>query len=301
MGKNKRWTFDSIPGQSGRTVIVTGANSGIGYETARMLAAKNARVILACRNISKGQEAVDKIRRIIPGAEVEAMHLDLGSLASVREFAEKILNQEDRLDLLINNAGVMMPPYGLTKDGFELQFGTNHLGHFALTGLLLPLILKTKGSRVVNVSSAMHKRGKIQFEDLNSEKTYNKPSAYGQSKLANLLFTYELQRKLTESGSGTLATASHPGWTRTNLQRHTGIFENLNPLFGQKPGMGALPTLRAACAEDAEGGDYYGPGGFMEMSGPPVKVASNERSHDPDTAGKLWEVSEKLTGVTYRF
>ena len=193
-----------------------------------------------------------------------------------------------------------MPPFGKTKDGFELQLGTNHLGHFALTGILLPLVLKTNGSRIVNVSSSMHKRGKIHFDDLHFEKSYSKPASYGQSKLANLLFTYELQRRIVASGSGTLTTASHPGWTRTNLQRHSGLFEKLNPLFGQKPEMGALPTLRAAAGIDTDGGDYYGPGGFMEMSGTPVKVSSNTASHDENVAERLWEVSEKLTGVTYQ-
>ena len=236
---------------------------------------------------------LDGIRRIA--------ELDLGSLASVRSFSDEFLRQNDRLDMLINNAGVMMPPYEKTTDGFELQFGTNHLGHFALTGLLLPLLLKTEGSRVVNVSSTGHKAGKIIFEDLNSERSYNKMKAYGQSKLANLLFTYEFQRKLEDAGSGTLVTAAHPGWTITNLQRHSSGLNFLNPVFGQKSHMGALPTLRAAVDTDVKGSDYFGPGGFMEMQGTPIKVKSNDRSHDTETARQLWEVSEKLTGVVYSF
>jgi len=295
------WTTENIPSLNGKTAIVTGSNSGIGFETAKALAAKGARLNIAVRNIEKGKKAADAIRNEFPDADIKVSDLDLGSLASVGAFSEDFIKKNQRLDILINNAGVMMPPYGTTADGFELQFGTNHLGHFTLTGLLLPLLLKTGGSRVVNVSSAMHRRGKINFEDLDSKQSYNKMTAYGQSKLANLLFTYELQRRFENAGSDSLSTAAHPGWTRTNLQQHSGGLRFLNPVLGQKPPMGALPTLRAATGTDASGGDYYGPRGFMEMKGTPVKVKSNGLSHNIDTARRLWDVSEELTGVVFQF
>jgi len=295
------WTTENIPNLRGKTAIVTGSNSGIGFETAKAMVAKGASLKMAIRNIEKGKKAADLILKEFPDADISVSELNLGSLASVKAFSENYLKENRRLDFLINNAGVMMPPYGTTLDGFELQFGTNHLGHFALTGLLLPLLLKTKGSRVVNVSSYAHKAGKINFDDLDSKQDYNKIAAYGQSKLANLLFTYELQRKFENAGSECLATASHPGWTETNLQQHSGGLRFLNPVFGQKPSMGALPTLRAATGTDALGGDYYGPRGFMEMKGTPVKVKSNGLSHDIDTARRLWDVSEELTGVVFHF
>lgn len=296
-----KWTTKNIGDLTNKIAIVTGSNSGIGYEAAKALALKNAHVIIACRNLTKGEKAASNIKEEFAGAMVSVVELDLGSLDSTREFAKKFLKEYDRLDLLINNAGVMMPPFGKTMDGFELQFGTNHLGHFALTGLLLPVLIKTPGSRIVNVSSIAHRNGKINFDDLNSEQSYSKSSAYGQSKLANLLFTYELQRRFEAAKIESIATAAHPGWTSTNLQRHSGGFRFLNPVFGQKSDMGALPTLRAACDSEARGSDYYGPRGFMEMQGDPVKVKSNQRSHDLDAAKKLWEISEKMTGVTYTF
>ena len=297
----EHWTTENIPSLAGKTAIVTGSNSGIGFEAAKALAAKNAKVIMACRNTEKGEKAAAEIRSLYPGSNIIVAELNLGHLASVRTFAGNFLQENDRLDMLINNAGIMMPPYGKTTDGFELQFGTNHLGHFALTGLLLPLLLKTGESRVVNVSSSAHKAGKINFDDLGSEQSYAKMKAYGQSKLANLLFTYELQRRFDAAGSGSIASAAHPGWSSTNLQRHSGTLNWLNPVFGQKASMGALPTLRAATGTDVRGGDYYGPGGFMEMKGSPYRVESNDRSHDTETARQLWEVSEKMTGVSYTF
>ena len=296
-----RWTTDNIPHLTGKTVIVTGANSGIGFETAKALALKGAAVALAVRNTEKGEAAAREIQKNYPDAGLTVAELDLGSLESVKCFADLFIKTNRRLDLLVNNAGVMMPPFETTEDGFELQFGTNHLGHFALTGLLLPLLIRTEGSRVVNVSSAMHKRGRINFDDLNSRMSYSKAAAYGQSKLANLLFTYELQRKLENAGSGTIAAAAHPGWTITNLQRYSGGARFLNPVFGQNPHMGALPTLRAAVDAGVKGGEYFGPGGFMEMKGFPVKVESNGKSHEIETASRLWEVSEELTGVVYKF
>jgi len=295
------WTTENIPNLKGKTAIVTGSNSGIGFETAKAIAAKGARLNMAIRNIEKGKKAADAILKEFPDADIKVTDLDLGSLASVTAFSESFVKKNQRLDILVNNAGVMMPPYGTTVDGFELQFGTNHLGHYALTGLLLPLLIKTKRSRVVNVSSYAHKAGKINFDDLDSKQNYNKMAAYGQSKLANLLFTYELQRRFENAGSDSLATAAHPGWTQTNLQRHSGGARFLNPVFWQKPPMLALPTLRAATGTDASGGDYYGPRGFMEMQGTPVKVKSNGLSHDIDTARRLWDVSEELTGVVFHF
>jgi NAD(P)-dependent dehydrogenase (short-subunit alcohol dehydrogenase family) len=226
--------------------------------------------------------------------------LDLSDLASVNSFAQGFHSEYDRLDMLINNAGVMAIPYEKTADGFERQFGTNHLGHFALTGLLLDLLLSTENSRVVTVSSTGHRTGRINFEDLNSEESYSKWGAYGQSKLANLLFAYELQRSLAAVGSTTISAAAHPGYTATNLQSGT-IFRFLNPIMAQSQEMGALPTLYAAVADDVNGGDYIGPGGFMEQRGYPKKVHSNGSSHDEMIARKLWQVSEEMTGVKFDF
>lgn len=298
---NNSWTTDNIPDLAGKKAIVTGSNTGIGYETAKALAEKNAIVILAVRNIGKGQYALERILNHDPDAGVDVAELDLGNLASVRKFASDYLSDSERLDLLINNAGVMIPPYGTTSDGFELQWGTNHLGHFALTGLLLPLLLVTGGSRVVNVSSIAHLRGEINFDDLNSTKNYERIGAYSQSKLANLLFTYELQRRLEPLAADCTATAAHPGWTKTDLQRHSPLSRIFSPFFAQKAPMGALPSLRAATDTEAVGGDYFGPSGYREMKGYPVRVSSNDRSHNQETAQRLWEVSEELTGVRYNF
>ena len=295
----KKWTVDSIPDQTGGVAIVTGANTGIGFETAAALAAKNAKVIMAGRNRQKAEDAMVRIRERTPDANLEFIELDLGSLASVEQFAATFRASHERLDLLINNAGVMIPPLGHTEDGFELQFGCNHLGHFARTGRLLDLLEATPGSRVVNVSSMAHRQGKMDFENLNAEKGYEKMPAYGQSKLANLLFTFELQRRLETKGSSVLATAAHPGWTGTDLQRHSGLFQFLNTFFAQTPPMGALPTLRAAADGEAEGGDYYGPKGFYEMRGYPVKVGTTDAARSEGDARRLWEVSERLTGVSF--
>jgi NAD(P)-dependent dehydrogenase (short-subunit alcohol dehydrogenase family) len=229
------------------------------------------------------------------------MHLDLASLNSIKAFTAEFKDQHHKLDLLINNAGIMMPPYDKTKDGFEQQFGTNHLGHFALTGLLMKQLLSTPESRIVAVSSSSHWIGKITFDDLNREKNYTPMGAYAQSKLANLLFTYELQRKLDRTNTLTLAAAAHPGWTATNLQRYAFFFRLFNPLFAQKPEPGAWPILYAATADNVRGGDYYGPDGIFEASGHPKKVTSSKRSNDSGTAAKLWQVSEKLTGVKFNF
>ena len=257
-------------------------------------------MIIAVRNPQKGESACQKIKEQNNNADVSVMVLDLANLKSVKEFAHEFITNYDRLDLLINNAGVMMPPYSKTVDGFELQFGTNHLGHFALTLQILDLIEKTDNSRIVNVSSAAHNYGNIDFDDLTWEKRpYKKMKSYGDSKIANLYFTYELQKRLQEKGSKILITAAHPGWTATDLQRHSGLFEFLNGFFAMKVEQGALPTLRAAIDPDIEGGDYFGPDGWQEWRGYPVKVKSNVLSQDSSIAQKLWDISEELTGVKF--
>ncbi|BBY95356.1 short-chain dehydrogenase [Mycobacterium gallinarum] len=295
------WNTADIPDQTGRTAVITGANTGLGYETAAALAAKGAHVVLAVRNLDKGQEAVRRIEQATPAARVDLQQLDLTSLESIRAAAEQLKSTHDMLDLLINNAGVMFTPKSTTKDGFELQFGTNHLGHFAFTGLLLDRVLETPGSRIVTVSSVGHRfaRNGIRFDDLQWEQSYNRYLAYGQSKLANLMFTYELQRRL--AGTDTIAAAAHPGGSRTELTR------NLPPLLGAASGlleplfqdaaMGALPTLRAATDPGVLGGQYFGPDGFAEQRGYPVVVASSRASHDVDAQRRLWAVSEELTSV----
>lgn len=294
-------SFDeaSIPDQTGRVAIVTGANSGIGYETARALAAKGARVVVACRDASKGKGAEGRIRAAHPKCDARFEALDLGSLASVRAFAARFLAAESRLDLLINNAGVMVPPLGRTADGFELQFGTNHLGHFALSGLLLERIRVTAGARVVCVSSLMHRIGRIDFGNLNAERSYNATLAYGQSKLANLLFVRELQQRFARAGVQAIAAAAHPGSTRTGLQQHSTLMAAAVTAFAQQPPAGALPTLRAATAADVRGGDYYGPGRWFEMVGPPVAARMSSAARDDTSAKRLWDVSTRLTGVAY--
>jgi NAD(P)-dependent dehydrogenase (short-subunit alcohol dehydrogenase family) len=294
---NTGWNFIDIPDQSGRTAVVTGANTGLGYETATALAARGARVVLAVRDLDKGTAAADLIARAHPGAAVSVQELDLSSLASIEQATRELRSEHDQLDLLINNAGVMMTPRSTTKDGFELQFGTNHLGHFAFTGRLLDLLVATPLSRVVTVSSLGHRMGRIHFDDLQSERRYSRAGAYAQSKLANLLFTYELQRRL--SGTDTIAVAAHPGGSSSELSRYLPnavklAFQSIE----QSAEMGALPTLRAATDPNASGGDYYGPGGIAELRGHPEVVSSSARSHDVDLARQLWTVSEALTGVT---
>ncbi len=294
-----QWTATKIPDLTGKIAIVTGANSGIGFETARALADKGADVILACRNRDKGEAAVRQIVQAHPGARVEFGHLDLSDLASVRRFAEAFTRRAGRLDQLINNAGIMRPPFGKTADGFELQFGTNHLGHFALTGLLLDRLCQTPQARVVTVSSWGHHFGVIDFDNLKGEKGYDAGGAYGQSKLANLLFTYELQRQFEHAGVEALAVAVHPGWAATNLPVHWRMVQLLTPFIGQKPEGGALPSLYAATAPGVRGGDYYGPDGWLGMRGYPIKVQSSVRSYDTVVGAKLWAISEELTGVRY--
>jgi NAD(P)-dependent dehydrogenase (short-subunit alcohol dehydrogenase family) len=295
-----KWTSSDIPDQTGRTAVITGANTGLGYETAAALAAKRAHVVLAVRNLDKGKEAARRLEQATPGASVAVQELDLTSLESVRAAADQLRSQHDTIDLLINNAGVMFTPKATTKDGFELQFGTNHLGHFAFTGLLLDRLLGVEGSRVVTVSSMGHRFASgIRFDDLQWEHEYSRVRAYGQAKLANLLFTYELQRRLR--GTSTIAVAAHPGGSRTELTRNlppvvAAVNGLLEPLF-QGADMGALPTLRAATDPDVLGGQYYGPDGFAELRGYPKIVASSGASHDVDMQKRLWTLSEELTGV----
>lgn len=304
-----KWTQAAIPDLSGKIIVVTGANSGIGFEAARELARHHAHVVLACRNPSKAASALTAIRAAAPDATVEVMQLDLASLASVRDFAAAFRQQHNRLDVLCNNAGIMAIPLTRTADGFEMQIGTNHLGHFALTGLVLDILLATPHSRVVNVSSGAHRIGRMQFDDLNWERSYGKWRAYGQSKLANLLFTYELQRRLSKRAATTISVACHPGYAATNLQavgpqmekssRMERLMEVGNRLIAQSALMGALPTLYAATAPDVAGGDFIGPDGLGQNWGNPRKVASNRRSHDAPSAARLWELSEQLTGVHF--
>jgi NAD(P)-dependent dehydrogenase (short-subunit alcohol dehydrogenase family) len=304
-----QWTSNDIPNQRGKIVVVTGGNSGIGYEAALALAGKGAHVILAVRSAEKGQAAVTAIQRAHPGAAAEVMALDLSNLASVKRFAETFLARFEALPLLINNAGVMALPYARTADGFEMQFGTNHLGHFALTGLLMPAILATPGARVVVVSSGLHTSGVIDFDNLDGAKSYSAWRAYSQSKLANLLFAYELQRRFTAAGVAATVAGCHPGYAATNLQAAgprmsssrfgERVSELSNRLFAQSAAMGALPTLYAATAADVNGCDYIGPLGLLGMRGAPGKIKSSARSYDATLAAWLWQVSEQLTGVRY--
>jgi len=308
---SNRWTQNDIPDQQGKLVIVTGGNSGIGYEAGLALAGKNAQMILAVRSVKKGEEAAKAIRQRHPQSQVTVTALDLADLKSIRTFAESFLAKHDRLDILINNAGVMALPARKTVDGFEMQFGTNHLGHFALTGLLLPAIKATPNTRVVTVSSFVHTSGDIYFDDLQSEKKYDKWGAYAQSKLANLLFAYELQRRCDAAGIKLVSAGCHPGYAATNLQNagpqmdgatlsswmmNVGSF-----LFAQSQKMGALPTLFAAVAPQVNGCDYIGPTSLGGMRGYPDKVKSNDKSYNEVLAKKLWTVSEELTGVIYSF
>jgi NAD(P)-dependent dehydrogenase (short-subunit alcohol dehydrogenase family) len=297
-----KWTTANIPDQTGRTAVITGANTGLGYETAAALAAKGANVVLAVRNLDKGKDAAHRIEQSTPGAHVTLQQLDLTSLDSINAAAGELRDKYDTIDLLINNAGVMWTPKSTTKDGFELQFGTNHLGHFAFTGLLLDRLLPVEGSRIVTVSSQGHRiRAAIHFDDLQWERSYSRVGAYGQAKLANLLFTYELQRRLI--GKNTIAVAAHPGGSKSELTRNlprplSAAIRVVEPLF-QDADMGALPTLRAATDPSVLGGQYYGPDGFGEQRGYPKVVASSDQSHDVDVQQRLWTVSEELTSVVF--
>ncbi|MGV0836712.1 SDR family NAD(P)-dependent oxidoreductase [Mycolicibacterium thermoresistibile] len=300
-----KWTAREVPDQTGRIAVVTGANTGIGYEAAQVLAERGAHVVLAVRNLDKGKRAVDRIVSAVPHADVTVQQLDLTSLDNIRRGADELRAEYPRIDLLINNAGVMYPPKQTTSDGFELQFGTNHLGHFALTGQLLDNILPVDGSRIVTVASMAHRNmADIHFDDLQWERGYNRVAAYGQSKLANLMFTYELQRRLSAKNAPTIAVAAHPGVSNTELMRHIpaaripGVMR-LAGLVTNSPPVGALATLRAATDPEVRGGQYYGPSGFREIFGHPVLVGSSEKSRNEDVQRRLWTVSEELTGVNF--
>jgi len=294
------WNINQVPDLMGKVIIVTGATSGLGKEATKILAQKKATVIMAVRNTSKAEKVVQKIKKIVPKAQMDIIEMDLSSIVSVKYFAAQVLKNYERLDVLINNAGIMACPYDKTKEGNEIQMGTNHLGHFALTGLLLPLLEKTNNARIVATSSIGHRMGKIDFDDINWEKRkYSPTQAYSDSKLANLYFVYELAKKLNHQKKEIKVTASHPGWTKTDLQKHTWYMRMLNPLFSQGTDQGVLPTLRAAFDPQAGSGDYFGPSRFFEMHGSPVVVESSERAKDSEAAKKLWEISERLTNIYY--
>jgi NAD(P)-dependent dehydrogenase (short-subunit alcohol dehydrogenase family) len=297
-----KWTAEDIPDQTGCTAIVTGANTGIGFETAAALAAKGAHVVLAVRNVDKGKAAAERITQRSPSADLTVQALDLSALRSVRSAAQELRSRYETIDLLINNAGVMETPRTITEDGFELQFGTNHLGHFALTGLLLDRILAADHSRIVTVSSLGHRfKAAIRFDDLRWERTYSRRGAYAQAKLANLMFTYELQRRL--AGTGTIAVAAHPGGSKTEGTRYQSRMAAaanavMKPLY-QSAAMGALPSLFAATAPDVSGGQYFGPSGPGQLRGTPKVVKSSKKSYDLGVQRRLWSVSEELTSVMY--
>jgi NAD(P)-dependent dehydrogenase (short-subunit alcohol dehydrogenase family) len=305
-----QWTASDVPDQSGRTAVITGANSGLGLETARVLASRGARVVMACRDPAKAASASARVAAAAGAdASVEVAELDLADLSSVRRFAQAFGRTNERLDLLINNAGVMAIPERRTVDGFEMQLGTNHLGHFALTGLLLDRLLATPGSRVVNVASTAHRLGTMRFDDLHWRGGYRKWPAYGRSKLANLLFTRELARRLHDRAAATIAAAAHPGYAATNLQsvgarmEDSGwkerIFDIGNRLLAQSAEMGALPSLFAATAATVTNGAYYGPDGWLEQSGYPRQVTPSRRARRDEDARRLWEVSVEDTGVCF--
>jgi NAD(P)-dependent dehydrogenase (short-subunit alcohol dehydrogenase family) len=304
------WTAQQIPDQTGRTVLVTGANSGLGFHTSLELARHGARVLMAARDSARGEQALAKVRAAVPSALVELLSLDLADLSSIGTAAAEVAARSDRLDALVNNAGVMAIPYRQTVDGFEMQFGTNHLGHFALTGLLLPLLLSAPAPRVVTVSSGLHRRvGGINFDDVQGSRAYDKWVAYGQSKLANLLFAAELDRRARTAGTRLVSVAAHPGYASTNLQRvgpqmegnrlRAAVMSVANRVVAQSDAAGALPLLYAASMPDVSGGQYFGPAGPREMRGHPTLVGRSAAAQDAAAARRLWGLSEELTGVTY--
>lgn len=304
-----KWTASDIPDQKGRTVLITGANSGLGLRSAEALARSGARVLLACRNPEKAAVALGAVEACATMAAPEVISLDLADLASIEAAADTVASRVDRLDVLMNNAGVMAIPLRRTADGFEMQFGTNHLGHFALTGRLLPLLLAAEQPRVITTSSQAHRIGRMHWDDLQSRKRYSKWPAYGQSKLANLLFTFELDRRARREGTALIAAAAHPGYASTHLQaagpEMTGsrLMERTmdlgNRIVAQSDAQGALPQLYAATMPDVNGGDYYGPNGPFEMQGSPKKVGCIRAARDATSATRLWDISERETAVTY--
>jgi len=298
--KKKNWSTADIPSQEGKIIIVTGSTSGLGAEAVKVLVGKGAQIIMAVRNIDKADKVKAKIIENIPNAKITIHHLDLMDLKSIEVCANDIIKTYNHLDVLINNAGIMMCPFATTKDGFEIQMGTNHLGPFAFTGRLMPLLTKTKNARIVSTSSLAHHSGAIDFSAINwGKRKYKTTKAYGDSKIANLYFTYELADKLKNLKNSPTVTVAHPGWTTTDLQKHSFMFNFLNPIFGQDVSEGVLPTLRAAVDTDVNSGDYFGPSRMGGMRGAPIKIKSNKNSKNKQYAKELWALSEKLTGVTY--
>ncbi len=295
-----KWSIENVPSQQGKVAIVTGANSGIGYETTIGLVKKDFEVIMACRDIQKAKEAEAKIRKVHLRAKLKCMLLDLSSLADVKRFADECKTQLHKLDLLVNNAGIMMSPYKVTVDAFENQLATNYIGHFALTGLLLPMLNNTSGARIVTLSSLSFKWSKIHFNDLHAMKGYNKRTAYGQSKRACLMFAFELQRRWSVANHQTISMAAHPGLSKTNLDRFFPNFiRPLGSLFLQSAQMGALPVLYAALSDNVKGGEFIGPDGFKQFRGYPTKVDADEYANDKEVAQHLWKDSEEMTKVVY--
>ena len=294
------WTTENIGDQSGKTIIVTGSNSGIGKETVKQLAAKGAKVIMAVRNLEKGRQAMTDIKQEVVNADIEVRQLDLSDLKSVRAFSDTIHRDMTSLDMLINNAGIMMCPKASTADGFDIQVGTNHFGHFALTALLFPLLCAAKHSRLVVVSSIAHKMAKINLDDVNwTTRKYDKNKAYFESKLANTLFAYEYVKRFSSQPNAPRLTLGHPGWTSTGLQQHVSYLPLLNKFFAQAPKDGALPTLRAATDETAVNGDFFGPANFFELRGHPVHVSASSESKNQADGERLWSISEDLTDVSF--
>jgi NAD(P)-dependent dehydrogenase (short-subunit alcohol dehydrogenase family) len=303
-----RWTAADVPDQGGRTIVITGANTGIGFEAALVLARRGAHVVLACRNPQRAADAQARIGAAAPAGKVSTLQLDLASQASVRRAAEQLRAEHPRIDVLVNNAGGVRPRYEVTEDGFEMTLATNHLGPFAFTGLVLDRLLETPGSRIVTVSSIGHRRGAVDFEDLHAEHGYRFQHAYFQAKLANLMFTYELQRRLARAGARTIAVAAHPGNARTEFGRDMSALVRvamsprlrlLTSWLLQSPQMAALSPLRAATDPSAHGGEYYGPPGRTQFTGYPARVESSARSHDVEMQGRLWQESERLSGISY--
>lgn len=302
----QNFTLKNAPSQKGKLAIVTGANDGVGFETSLGLLSKEAKLIMACRNPEKANNAIIKLKKAFPKAEIEFIQLDLSKLSSVKSFVKEFKQKFNKLDILINNAGIMVPPFSKTEDGFESQMAVNYFAHFLLTGLLMNELEAADKARVISLSSIAHKRGKIDFDNLNAEKNYNKSAVYSQSKLACLIFAYELDRKLRNAKSSVISLAAHPGVSATNLFENmpklaTKIVMTLSKPLLNSPKAAALPSLMAALDSEVESGDYYGPSGFMEMSGKAAKAHSKPQSHNLETAKKLWEVSEKLVGFKFEF
>lgn len=295
-----KWSIDEVTSQRGKIAIVTGANSGIGFEITIGLVKKDFEVIMACRNIPKAEDAKNKILKIHPNAKINIMKVDTSSLNEIKIFADEFQREYKNLHLLVNNAGIMMSPYTITKDGFENQFATNYIGHFALTGLLLPILTSTKDSRIISLTSLSYKWSEILFDDFQFEKAYSKTKAYGQSKRACLMFAFELQRRLSIAGFETISVAAHPGLCKTNLdQYYPALIRPLGNLFLQPAAKGALPILYAALDNSLKGGEFIGPDGFQQMRGFPKIVEADDYSHDKEVAKRLWNETEKMTNIFY--